>query len=250
MTDEVQPIYWLEVPDGRFVLLRDLPHLLADVLWPDEGDQDERIEYGLARLNFEESLKRDAVAGTLKVWNPLTSERFPSNRPIPLDKVTVSPFHDLAPWLKASNSLIGVRLPPPPGFKNADDGQKAMNARSASRARLHSTQKDDAAKTMSVTRLTKPQMLTPPSMSSTLPSEKQASSTKILAVAVEEIETKEQRQARRYEMCLDAGLVMPDNDYAGLPRGISKLAAREGITRQAFTEDVKAHIRRIFNPGK
>ncbi|RVT52748.1 hypothetical protein [Rubrivivax albus] len=54
-----------------------------------------------------------------------------------------------------------------------------------------------------------------------------------------------QRQARRYQMCVDAGLVMPTNDYASLPRGISALAKQEGITRQAFSEDVKAHIRRL-----
>lgn len=38
---------------------------------------------------------------------------------------------------------------------------------------------------------------------------------------------------------------MPTNDYARLPRGIGKLAKWEGITRQAFAEDVKAHIRRL-----
>jgi hypothetical protein len=31
-----------------------------------------------------------------------------------------------------------------------------------------------------------------------------------------------------------------------MPRGIDKVAALEKITRQAFTEDVKAHIRRAF----
>jgi hypothetical protein len=51
------------------------------------------------------------------------------------------------------------------------------------------------------------------------------------------------RRKRRYEMCLRAGLEMPDNDYAALPRGIGKLAEQEGISRQAFSEDVKAHIR-------
>lgn len=58
-------------------------------------------------------------------------------------------------------------------------------------------------------------------------------------------ETKEQRQARRHQMCVDAGLAMPLDDYASLPRGIGKVAAREKITRQAFAEDVKAHINRM-----
>ena len=54
-----------------------------------------------------------------------------------------------------------------------------------------------------------------------------------------------QRQAQRYQLCVDAGLTMPPNDYARLPRGISVLAKKEGITRQAFAQDVKAHIRRL-----
>lgn len=58
-------------------------------------------------------------------------------------------------------------------------------------------------------------------------------------------ESPEQRQARRYQMCIDAGLKMPDNDYAPLPRGIGELARREGITRPAFSEDLKKHINRL-----
>jgi hypothetical protein len=58
-------------------------------------------------------------------------------------------------------------------------------------------------------------------------------------------ETTEQRQERRYQACIDAGLTMPNDDYAHLPRGIGKLAKAEGIERQSFSEDLKAHIRRI-----
>lgn len=58
-------------------------------------------------------------------------------------------------------------------------------------------------------------------------------------------ENKEARQKRRFQMGIDAGLPMPDNDYAPMPRGIGALAKQEGITRQSFTEDVKAHIRRM-----
>lgn len=46
-------------------------------------------------------------------------------------------------------------------------------------------------------------------------------------------------------MCIEAGLTLPTNDYARLPDGIRKLAEEEGITRQSFAEDVKAHIRRL-----
>ncbi len=58
-------------------------------------------------------------------------------------------------------------------------------------------------------------------------------------------ETAEQRQKRRYQACVDAGLKMPSDDYAHLPRGIGKLAKAEGITRPAFAQDIKAHIRRL-----
>lgn len=47
---------------------------------------------------------------------------------------------------------------------------------------------------------------------------------------------------RRYQMCVDAGLTMPDNDYASLPRGIHVLAKRERISTQAFSKSVKKHI--------
>lgn len=58
-------------------------------------------------------------------------------------------------------------------------------------------------------------------------------------------ETPEQRQARRYSMCVNAGLTLPNNDYANLPRGIGALAKQEGVSRQAFSADVKKHINRL-----
>ena len=57
-------------------------------------------------------------------------------------------------------------------------------------------------------------------------------------------ESTEQRQARRYQACIDAGLTMPNDDYSHLPRGIGALARVEGISRQSFSEDLKAHINR------
>lgn len=65
------------------------------------------------------------------------------------------------------------------------------------------------------------------------------------APVMEAPETQVQRQARRWQLCIDAGLAMPDNDYAALPRGIGKLAKAEEIRRQSFAEDVKAHINRM-----
>lgn len=67
------------------------------------------------------------------------------------------------------------------------------------------------------------------------------------AVAVPAVpEAKEARQARRHQMCIDAGLPMPTDTYAHLPRGVGALARAEGITRQAFAEDVRAHIGRLY----
>jgi hypothetical protein len=55
-------------------------------------------------------------------------------------------------------------------------------------------------------------------------------------------ESAAERNRRRYQMCVDAGLNMPDNDYAALPDGIKDVAATEGISRQALSNSVKAHI--------
>lgn len=48
----------------------------------------------------------------------------------------------------------------------------------------------------------------------------------------------EQRQARRWQMCIDAGLPMPQDTYAQLPRGIKEIAKAENITRQALAQDL------------
>jgi len=58
-------------------------------------------------------------------------------------------------------------------------------------------------------------------------------------------ETSHELNRRRYQMCIDAGLPMPDNDYAMLPTGINLLAEKEGISKQAFSKSVKKHIATI-----
>lgn len=58
-------------------------------------------------------------------------------------------------------------------------------------------------------------------------------------------ETKEQRQDRRLQACIDADL--PMNTKAALsrlPNGVGKVAHLEGVTRQAFSVDVKAALKR------
>lgn len=56
------------------------------------------------------------------------------------------------------------------------------------------------------------------------------------------VEPAQHRRARRYQACIGAGMSLPSSSFATLPRGIKKLAEAEGISRQAFSEDVKAHI--------
>jgi hypothetical protein len=58
-----------------------------------------------------------------------------------------------------------------------------------------------------------------------------------------------ERQSRRYQMCIDAGMKLPTTDFARLPNGIKELAKIEGVKRQAFSKDIKIHINRI-NPRK
>lgn len=55
----------------------------------------------------------------------------------------------------------------------------------------------------------------------------------------------EERQARRYQACVDAGLRMPADDYTHLPRGIHEVAKALKISRQSLSADVKAHLARL-----
>jgi len=65
------------------------------------------------------------------------------------------------------------------------------------------------------------------------------------------VETKEQRQDRRLNACIDAGLQMhTDAAQLRLPDGVGNVADCEGVTRQAFTADVKAALKRRKNAIK
>lgn len=60
------------------------------------------------------------------------------------------------------------------------------------------------------------------------------------------IENRTQRQKRRYQMCVDAGITTPDGRLKQNLRGIGELAKRERISRWAFTEDVKKYVAETF----
>lgn len=64
------------------------------------------------------------------------------------------------------------------------------------------------------------------------------------AEAVEKVEEKEERQDRRLQACIDARLPMNERALLRLPDGVGALAKLEGVSRQAFTEDVKAALQR------
>ena len=57
-------------------------------------------------------------------------------------------------------------------------------------------------------------------------------------------ETKEQRQDRRLASCEAARLVMPKSCRGRLPDGVGIVAKDEGVTQQAFSNDVKAALSR------
>jgi len=64
----------------------------------------------------------------------------------------------------------------------------------------------------------------------------------IKAPVISNTEKQAERRQRRYQMCVDAGLKLPTNDYSRLPNGIGLIAEKEGVTGQAFNKDIKAHI--------
>ncbi|HNK52226.1 MAG TPA: hypothetical protein PKM45_05555 [Giesbergeria sp.] len=69
---------------------------------------------------------------------------------------------------------------------------------------------------------------------------------KPLAAVAPKKETPQQRRARRWRACVDAGLAMPTDTYSAYPRGYGAIAKREGITRQSFKEDLDAHREEKF----
>jgi hypothetical protein len=66
----------------------------------------------------------------------------------------------------------------------------------------------------------------------------------ISPVAVAKVESRDERQKRRFEMCVKAGLQMPDNDYSRLPDGIGAQARVEGVSTAMFSKDLKSYISR------
>lgn len=55
-----------------------------------------------------------------------------------------------------------------------------------------------------------------------------------------------ERQAQRWQLCIEAGLEMPQDTYSHLPRGIGEIAKRLGVKRQSLSDDLNAHRERLF----
>lgn len=71
-----------------------------------------------------------------------------------------------------------------------------------------------------------------------------ASSVPTQNIKISKIEAKEARQDRRLQRCIEAGLVMPSSYIGRLPDGIAVVANQEGVSRQSFSIDVKAALKR------
>ena len=57
-------------------------------------------------------------------------------------------------------------------------------------------------------------------------------------------ESAEERQERRVKMCEDDGIVFNGHSLLRLPDGVGRVADKEGVSRQAFSADVKAGLER------
>jgi hypothetical protein len=80
----------------------------------------------------------------------------------------------------------------------------------------------------------------------TMPEQLQALLEPSAAGAATTVESAEDRQDRRLKMCEDDGIAFNQHSLLRLPDGIGKIAEKEGISRQAFGDDVKAALKRRF----
>lgn len=97
----------------------DLSDLMADALWPDIGPDDDRMEYGVARLNLDEELKAAVHDGLLKVRDPATLGRTSFVHGGALMRSVILPVEDLLPYLLARGG-IEVHLVPQQDRSSAD----------------------------------------------------------------------------------------------------------------------------------
>lgn len=100
-----QPGKVLHLPSGTsHVEYGDLAHIIADALWPDQGDADDRWHYAGARVNLDDELAEAVKLGDLAVLDPLTlgPHRLPVGAALRGAKVAVE---DLREWLRRTRRM-------------------------------------------------------------------------------------------------------------------------------------------------
>ena len=198
----------ITLPAGIEVLALDqITDLIADALSPIESDDAEGLGYKLLRIDVDKEVTQDARAGLLPIRHPLTRKL----------QTTPTPTADILDRLFQPTPFdvrYGVVLVADAAAYVAERGISLL---------VQTTDQTEAVKPAS-------------------DAPKQSPATP--APVEHATETKEQRQDRRLKACIDAGL--PMNTKAALirlPDGVGDVADREGVTRQAFSTDVKAALK-------
>lgn len=190
--------------DVEHLYLDEVAHLIADALVPHIDDQSD-ARYEDTKVRVLEELNQAAKDGTLKIRHPLSLGLLTLGKP---PQNPIDAFFE-TPSINPSQCVV---LPVDMAVYVADRGFSVIVEASE--------------------QATQPQ--TAPAQNIPTP-----------APVVQATETREQRQDRRLKACIDAGLPMDTRAaLSRLPDGVGNVADREGVTRQAFSTDVKAALTR------
>jgi|GEM_PF-1923003 hypothetical protein len=98
-------VRYLEVHEARPIPFGELPHMMANAMWPDRGNADNRMSYGVARVNLEAELKQSVLDGRLTVRNASTLKKEVQLFGEGLERSVVLPIDDLAPFLRERGGI-------------------------------------------------------------------------------------------------------------------------------------------------
>lgn len=206
------------LPEGTtYVRFDELAELLARALNPDAEQDGDNLDAALRTIQLESDLPRAVQSGDLRVCNPL------SHLPLTLSsgnalKLGVVMIHDLREF--AARLGLSVEFEETRNLSEQENLEERAELTAKAVLREAPAQKPPAVPVPSLSAPAKP----------------------VPVVA----ESAAQRQARRWQMCIDAGLTMPTDTYAHLPRGVGRIANALKISRQALTQDLDAHRERHF----
>lgn len=125
------PVKTIYLPAGaEYVQFGEIAHLIANALYPPTSDDDERIEYGFARINLDDELLKEVKAGTLQVKDPLTfgPHSFPVGDALCRSLVPVSDlraFLDGRP-ISLESAPAQNTTTPAPGFYTLEEAAQAI----------------------------------------------------------------------------------------------------------------------------